>query len=479
MKVSFLVPPSLDGFKPAERSAGCTRVVYPMPNIYELTVAALLEEHSHQVGYHDFVIHQKTERDFNVFLQQHSTDVFCIWSVNLAIETDRRAIAAIRRFHPQAWVVLMGPGPSYFPERYLCDARVVIVRGEPEAAVVNLLDAIENHRPFLAVKGITCLSDVGEIVKTPTEPLQKDLDQYPFPAIHFVEDVVYRNPKLKHSPYMAVVTSRNCPYQCIFCVPSSLTFAREIEAKATNGSKPPIYFRSVENVDRELGLLAQKGYKSIAFVDDNFIWNANRLQGIVDSLNRHGLHWGCQARADAITPQVADILASSSCDYIDLGVESFNDDILKFIRKGLTEAQIVSAIQLLNDRGIAVKLNILIGTSPLETKATIKDTVRKAKQLNASQVMFNIVSPFPGTRFYEMAKEQGWIKSGEYRPTDVQRESILEYPHISAKEMERLLFWSNFSFFIRPSVIFRHLRQFRSMGDFVCALKSFKVKMLG
>lgn len=61
--------------------------------------------------------------------------------------------------------------------------------------------------------------------------------------------------------------------------------------------------------------------------------------------------------------------------------------------------------------------------------------------------MFNIVLRSPGTEFYAMAKQNGWIKGGEYTPTDVQRESILNYPHLSSHEMEKILFRSNLSYF--------------------------------
>lgn len=479
MKISFIVPPPLDGHKPAERSAGCTRIVYSMPNIYELTVAALFERLRHQVEYFDFVTPRQTSKKFEAFLQHHYADIYCIWSVNLSIETDIKSIGIIRRYHPETWIVMMGPGPTYFPSGYLADSHVVIVRGEPETSAANLLKAIENQQPVNSVNGISFLDETGNIVRTKSEQLIKNLDELPFPSRHLIKDVVYRNPKLKHSPYAAVVTSRNCPYKCIYCVPSSLTFAREVESKSINGKKPPVTIRSVGNIDKELSMLASQGYKSIAFLDDNFIWDKDRLQGIVDSLNNYGFHWGCQARADAITDEVAGILAASKCDYIDLGIESFSNDILKFIRKGMTEEQINAAIERLTSRNIKVKLNILIGTSPLETKETIRDTIRKAKKSKASQVMINIVSPFPGTEYYEMAKNNGWIKGGEYRPTDVQRESILEFPHITSKEMERILFWSNFKFFMRPSIIFRHMIQFRSLGDLFSALRSFKVKMFG
>jgi radical SAM superfamily enzyme YgiQ (UPF0313 family) len=450
-----------------------------MPNIYELTVAALFEQSGHKVEYHDFVIRNQSETDFSGFIANHETDIYCIWSVNLSMVTDIKAIGIIRQHHTHKWIMMMGPASSYFAGRYLTDNHIVVIRGEPEISSVNLLRALERNEPLKTIRGIIYLDEDGKIVRTPSEQLITDLDILPFPARKLLGAYVYRNVKLKHSPYTSVVTSRNCRYGCIYCVPGSLTFAREIEHKSENGTKPPVSFRSVENVDKELETLANEGYKSIAFIDDNFIFDLNRLDGIVKSLIKYDLHWGCQARADAVTPQVADIIASSKCDYIDLGIESFNNDILKFIRKGLTEEQINNAIRHLNKRQIPVKLNILIGTSPLETKETIRDTVRKAKKMKVSQVMFNIVSPFPGTQFYEMAKQNGWIKGGEYRPSDVQRESILEYPQMTSKEMERILFWSNFRFFIRPSIIFRHLKDFRSFGDFYSALKSFKVKMLG
>ena len=151
-------------------------------------------------------------------------------------------------------------------------------------------------------------------------------------------------------------------------------------------------------------------------MDDNFIWNEKRTAQICEVLKKYGFVWGCQARVDAITEPIARMLGESGCQYVDLGVESFNDDILKFIKKGITQAQIYQAIELLKKYHVPVKLNILIGTSPLETKATIRDTLKRAKALKVDQVMFNIVSPFPGTEFYDMARKNGWIVTGDYLP---------------------------------------------------------------
>ena len=475
MIITFIVPPSLDGKLPAERTAGCTRLVYPMPNIYELTVAAILEQ-EHDVRYKDFVNEHKKEKHLIKLLENDRSDCYMLWCVNLSLETDMKTIHLIRKFHPYAWIITMGPSVTYYKEKLIRDEKVIVVRGEPELTVKELVTHISNNHDFSTIKGISFLK-TNKIVHNESRELIANLDILPFPARHFIEKFPYTNPKLKKQPYTTILTSRNCPFKCIYCVPSSLTFAREIEYKKDTNKKPPISFRSVENVTSELELLASKGYRAITFIDDNFITTEKRLRQICEAVSKHGFVWGCQARADAITEEIAQILHKSNCRFVDLGVESFNDNILNYIKKGLTSKEIFEGIALLKKYKVPIKLNILIGTSPLETKETIKDTFLKVKSLKISQVMFNIVSPFPGTEFYELAKNNGWISGGEYVPTDVQHRSILNYPNLSSKEMEKILYKNNLSFYLRPSFIFKNLRKFASFSDFKTALVAVRRKL--
>ena len=480
MKVIFLTPPSLDQFKPAERTAGCTRVVYNMVNIYELTVAALLEQQGLEVCYKNFVLDEAAPEACFDFLSSDDSDVYFFWTVNLSIPTDIQVERYIHKNRPGAFCVFLGPGGTYFTKMLLTHPNTIVVRGEPEATVSELMARMVEGKSWTDIQGISYLDESGKLANNPPRPLIKNLDELPFPAIHFIQKYTFSNPKLKLSPYMAMVTSRNCPFHCIYCVPSSLTFAREIEYKKEHdGKKPPIGFRSPENVVKEIDWLADQGYKAIGFMDDNFIVTAKRLRVIGEALKRRGIIWGCQARVDAITEEVAEMLHEYGCEYVDLGVESFNDDILAYIKKGITQAQIYNAIGLLKKHRVPVKLNILIGTSPIETEETIKDTLRKAKKLKVDQVMFNIVSPFPATEFYDLAKKNGWIEGGEYVPTDVQRNSILNYPNLSSQQMERLLFRNNLKFFLSPSFIWRHIRKFSSFSDFTIALKALKIKLFG
>ena len=478
MKLTFLVPPVLDHNKPAERTAGYTRIVYAAPNIYELTVVAILEQEGYTPIYRDFVYYKTSRKKFEKFLKEDDSDIYYIWTVNLSIENDLIALSLIRKYRPNAFVVFMGPGPTYFPDRFFTNEKVVIVRGEPEVIVKEWTNALLDGTDWKLTEGISYLKN-GKIIHNKFHLLLKDLDSLPFPARHHIADRDYHNPKLKISPYTTAITSRNCPYQCIYCVPSSLTFAREIENRREFKKKPFISFRSIESIEKEMKILHEQGYTAIGFMDDNFIWNEERTLAICNIMRKYGFSWGCQARVDAITDTIARALGMSGCKYVDLGVESFNDDILKFIKKGITQKQIYDAIGYLKKYNVPVKLNILIGTSPLETKETLKDTLRRAKKLKVDQIMFNIVSPFPGTEFYAMAKENGWIKGGEYVPTDVQRESILNYPHLSSHEMERILFRSNLKYFFSYYFISTQLRRFTSVKEFSYALRALKIKLFG
>lgn len=480
MKLTFLTPPELIGKQPAERTAGCTRLVYPMPNIYELSVVAVLEsEGVHDITYKDFVFDGGSADDLRRFIADNQADIYFIWTVNLSIQSDLIAIRHIAELAPKAHVVLLGPGPTYFTKQCLANPNVIIVRGEPEATVKQLINAMQRGDDWSGLRGISFTDANGNYQSNPSRELIADLDALPFPARHFIKDKQYHNPKLKTGPYTTAVTSRNCPHQCIYCVPSSLTFAREIEFRRENGRKPNIGFRSTESVEREMALLHEQGYKAIGFMDDNFIWNEKRTSEICQIMRHYGFVWGCQARVDAITEPIAKMLGESGCLYVDLGIESFNDDILRFIKKGITSSQIYNAIALLKKYKVPVKLNVLIGSSPLETKDTIRHTLHEAKKLDVDQVMFNIVSPFPGTEFYKMCIENHWLSTPDYVPTDVQRESILKYPHLSSEDMERALYRNNLSYFLRPSFVFKQLRRFRSFSEFLGALKALKIKLFG
>ena len=182
MKLSFIVPPCFDHKQAAERSAGCTRVVYPAPNIYELQVAAYLESDIRDtVSYHDFAFHGKSRADFEAFAASDQSDVYLIWTVNLSISTDLEAIAIIRKTRPDVPVILMGPGPTHFLDKCLPDSRVFIARGEPELTVKAIVDTLRNDGDFGEVDGLSYRNAEGAWSTTVRVPSSRTSTRCPLP----------------------------------------------------------------------------------------------------------------------------------------------------------------------------------------------------------------------------------------------------------------------------------------------------------
>jgi len=461
--VTFLTPPPLTSARAAERVAGCVYGLYPVPNIFILYAAAVVREAGQTVRFKDCAMEKTGRRGFENFIRGDDSPVYAFYTVNLAMETDLEALRIIREIRGTVpLVIFFGPCPTAFPEKF-CAQNTLVVRGEPEATFRDLARHGFKTGNFAEIAGITYLD--GQIRVNPFRPLIEDPDTIPFPARDLLDKSHYFSPKLQKKPFTAALVSRNCPHQCIFCVPSSHSFATELEYRKFNDDrKPPVRKRSPKNVHEEFQLLKKQGYRSVAFQDDQFIGEEDWTVETVRAVGASGVEWGCASRVDRINESVVRAMAQNGCRYIDLGIESFRQEILDDIRKGLKVGAIRPAVDLIQRHGIAAKINILFGASPLESKETIRETIRQVQALGADQVMYNIASPFPGTEFYRRAGAAGWFRFGEYVPLDVQKRSIISYPGLSGETMEKLLRQANRRFFLSPKFILKNLWRLRSLG---------------
>lgn len=473
MQITFIDPPVLEGTKPPERVFGCTYGLYPIPNIFLLSTAAVLEKEKRHIKYINMPLENWEEEEFISFLEKDSSDIYCIYSVNLAKKNDLKACEIIRKYKEDIRIVFLGPAPTYNPEEYLFDEDVIVVRGEPELVLQSLAENLDN---LPKVKGISYKKE-GEVIHNKSEKIIENLDSLPFPARHLLEKNKYFNPKLGIKPFTAILTSRGCPYQCNYCVPCSLSFAREIEAKKKTGEKPPYRMRSAKNVIEEFRLLKEQGYKAISILDDEFLINKKRILEICDGIKDLGIKWGCLGRADNIDEETAKALSESDCVYVDVGVESFNQAILNDIKKNLKVETIETAIGLLKRYNIMAKINIMFGCSSLETKQTIEETICKIKKLDPDSVMFGICNPFPGTEYYKIAKEKDWFIHGDYVALDVQKGSNISYPHLSGRELELAVRKANWSFFMNPKFILKQLKRVNSFESIVGGLTALGRKL--
>lgn len=474
MKITFIDPPVLAGNRPPERVFGCTYGLYPIPNIFLLIAAAILENEGCEVRCINTPLKNWNRVHFIEFLKKDNSDIYCIYSVNLAKKNDLEACNLIREIKGKSLIIFMGPAPTYNPEEFLFDDNTLVIRGEPEIIIKKL---IKNLNDLSKVDGISYKKN-DKLIHNKPEKLIKCLDKLPFPARHLIDKNNYFNPKLGIKPFTAILTSRGCPYQCRYCVPCSLSFAREIEFKKYNkNKKPPYTVRSAENVVQEFRLLQEQEYKAVSILDDEFLINKKRTLEICNGIKDLKLKWGCLGRADHIDEKTVKALARAGCVYVDVGVESFNQQILDDIKKNLKVETIENSIKLLQKYGIMAKINILFGCSPLETKQTIQQTIEKIKELQPDSVMFGICNPFPGTEYYKIAKKKGWFIHGDYVPFDVQKRSNISYPHLSARELEKAVKKANWSFFLRPRFMLNQISKINSFEGFIKSLAALGRKL--
>jgi radical SAM superfamily enzyme YgiQ (UPF0313 family) len=311
--------------------------------------------------------------------------------------------------------------------------------------------------------GVSYLKD-GVITHAPYGE-EWEFDELPIPArrhpvLQSYKDAFY-NPKFKGHPFLIMMTSRGCAYKCRFCVPNSVSFARETEHFRHNPEKkigPKI--AGAQRVIAEFRRLAKEGFKAVMIVDDQFLWAKSRTLTICSGIRDLNLEWGCLSRANfLLDEEVLAALATAGCMSIDIGVESMDQAVLDDIDKELQLDVVHQAIRLCRKYKIEPKINIMFGTSPLETKEIIQNTVKQLKKMPVYNVMFSVATPFKGTRFYDYCLSKGYLldKSEAINPLG---KSMVAYPHLSKTQIEQLTQKAYRSFYLRPKIILHRLSRY-------------------
>lgn len=473
MNIAFLVPPALDGNPVAERIFGCNYGIYPQENIFMLYSATMLKNDGHKVDVIDFPISKRNKADFLNFSKEHTYDVFVFYTVFLAKQTDLIARDILRQNKSNVRFVYVSTEPTASPDDFVADDTIVI-RGEPEMCIQDVIRGFADPNLFADIAGVSYMRN-GKVCHNHGTSLIDDLDVLPFPDRDLLPSGSYYNPKMSYQPCATLLTSRGCNYNCYFCVPNSLNFAREIEFRreCKRYDKPAVRLRSPQNIIEEFAMLAEKGYKSIFFLDDQFVWGDERTIEICEGIKKYNIEWACLARADKIQNyEVVRAMAEAGCKIVNMGIESFDQAIIDEIQKGCKAEDYYRAVDNVKRAGMEVEINILIGATPLETKETIDATFKKVLELNPDYALFSICTPFPYTIFNMKAKEHGWMIKDQYEPIDPMKESFISYPHLTKPELDKIIRRLYFRYYFRPSFIWKKVKELKSFSDLVNKFKT-------
>lgn len=471
MKVTFIEPPRENKHYPAERVFGCTYTLYPFPNIFNLYVAGMLKRNNIEVAYKDAAAENISREKFMRFVKTDDSNIYYIHSVNLSLDSDIKLSQDILNLREDASIIFAGPAPTYFTENYLYDNRVYAIRGESEITALELVDRVEKNESLKDINGLSYIND-GKIIHNPARPLLDDIDTLQFPLREIIRKELYYNPKLPGGYFTPVLASRNCSYNCIFCVPNSQSFAIELEYKKLYNKKPPVRLRSPINIIQEMHQIKKEGYKFASFIDDQFLWDEDRTINICRGIRDLDIRWGCLARCDRITEYVAKEMSETGCEYVDLGVESFSQDALDYTNKGFKVRDIYDSVSILKKYHIKVKINMLLGTNPFETEKDLNSNINECIRLKPDAAMFSITCPFPGTKFYDIANKNRWLHGGRYNPVSVQHDAILDLPNLDRNTLRRIIKKANIRFYMRPGFVIRNIFRIINLKNAAYALRA-------
>ncbi len=390
-------------------------------------LAAVIRQAGHSVKITDRAIEHKplAPEDFTPF------DLIGI-SADTPRYPEAVEIAAIAK--KAGKMVVMGGYHVTFLDKEALETGVVdiIVRGEAEDIIVNLLRTLENGENLRQVRGISYVEN-GKLIRTPVALPPKNLDAMPFPARDLLPMDKYTS-QMAGLPVTNLITSRGCPFNCYFC--SSSRFG---------GLK--WRYRSARSIADEMEILYHDyGYRAFAFMDDNFTLSKRRVMEFADELEKRNMDdiiWWCFSRVDILirNEDMVKRMAEVGAFQIFLGLESHSEDTLDDYGKNIGNKEQDQAIALLRKYGISIHGSFIVGDMD-ETKEMALQTAKWVQEVNPRVAQFSILTPYPGTALYHDVERQGrflhknWelydalhatVKTNGMTPDEVQKMLIKDY----------------------------------------------------
>ena len=292
-----------------------------------------------------------------------------------------------------ATVVLGGPEPANYAEEYLARGADVVVVGEGEFTLEELLPRLARRGPgdMGSIAGIIYRKDDGQIVRTSPRPYITALDAQPFPdraAIDVDEYVrVWRDYHGMGS--VSLITARGCPYTCTWCSHSVFGYSHRR--------------RSPENVADEVELiLATYQPDMLWYADDVFTIHPRWFFAYAEELKRRGIRIPFEAisREDRLDEEIIRTLADMGCFRLWIGSESGSQRVLDAMQRRTDAARVRGMTHLLQEHGIEAGMFIMLGYEG-ERMADIEATVEHLKAANPDSFLTTVAYPIKGTPYYD------------------------------------------------------------------------------
>ena len=382
-------------------------------------------------------------------------------SVNIATARAARELAElIRCRYKKALLVAGGPLPTVYPERWLDYVDVVIV-GEGEIPFAEMIKRIKDRADLSSDNPGICIKG-----KPITRAPFADPDKIGYPAYEYLNPplATYTKDARVVKPYMApILTSRGCPYNCIFC------------DKSVHGSKfRPRSYQSV--LDEANWLRTKFDVNQLDILDDNFSFDLLRTEKILNGLIRlGGFKINCQngLRADKVNQELVKTMKKAGVFKVGIGIESGSISVLKRIDKKLDLEQVGKVIKWFRNERVTVHGYFILGF-PFESADDIMQTLKFAIDVNPHFANFSNFLPIPGTKLYKELDSSNKLMRGGTLETECgffRNDSLTAFENLTSEHASKLYKYVWRSFYLRPNKIIDILKTIKSRNEFIWILR--------
>jgi len=321
-------------------------------------------------------------------------------------------IDKVKELYPHIHTVAGGTHVASFKEKVFRDCKGLdfAVKREGEQTFVELLDMlVKKEKNYSAIKGMMFRDEKRELVETPDMPMIEDLDAMPYPAYDLFD---LKNYYAWQRGVVPVVTSRGCPFRCVFC-----------SINLTMGYK--FRMRSAKSVVDELEYWTTRGMTRFDLNDDEFSFDRKRVEDICDMIVERGLKIELRLfngiRVSDVYPEMLAKMKKAGFSAITYALESGSPKVLKNIKKAVTVEQALKAVEMTKEAGIETTCNFIIG-HPGETYEDALMTLDVIKKVKADRLNMNNVVVYPGTELYD------WVSKNARFTLDVEEYLNMSWP---------------------------------------------------
>ena len=379
------------------RCAGVyTKTDYAIPPIGLAYIAAVLRRDAGITPLLiDSVAEKKSEAQVLAELSAAKPITLIIAAGTATFAADAEFVQRCRAAIPGLRTIVVGTHATALPGQALAiGAYDWVVTGEPELTCLEIVQSLLAGTPGDSIAG-TSLMVNGKPRHNPARHLVTDLDSLPPPARDlYLARARYSPPFVTTGRFDVILTGRGCPFNCIYCSTGAY-YGRTYRA------------HSVNRVLSELWEMKRLGVQSWGFWDDTFTLNKKRVQEICRRMinEKLGIKWMCMGRVDRVDEETVRTMKAAGCYEIIFGVESGVQHVLDTMQKDITVEQIRAAFAVCRKVDVEASAFFMFGNLG-ESEADMKATIEFAKQLDPDYASFNVCTPYPGTRLYEIVKQE-------------------------------------------------------------------------